>query len=130
MNAFIALTSLLLIATKLFDCVSTAVKIKGPHHETNLLARHLMLSFGIHRTIWFIFALTVIIVAISHILVLYLDSPLCTWAYIITGLLTAVVQFAVGLANMKGKQNRITIAVAKSMGSTNRFYNLILRKTR
>lgn len=56
MTVVLILFSILIIATKLADCYTTATKIGSNYNfERNPLARKFMLKYGIQFTIWGIF---------------------------------------------------------------------------
>jgi len=67
--------SVALIATKFFDCWSTADRIREPTDETNPLAHRAMIRFGPRVTIWGIFAIVVLIVAAKTATARRRDAP-------------------------------------------------------
>jgi len=115
--------SLTVVATKFFDCWSTAVQMQGPSDETNPLARAAMLRFGPRFTIWAIFVLVVVIVAIvgGSAYRNAADVPteptvqpvkfLVVWGYIVLGLFISLAQAAVAQTNRTGRFNPISRAV-------------------
>lgn len=103
------LTSAAVIITKWFDCTTTQSKIKGIGMEMNPIARILMHRFGIKGTIWGIFALTILITALSQYWIQFsTTSILWDYGYILMGTSTAIVQGATALNNHQGRPNIIT----------------------
>ena len=119
----VVVVSLALVATKFFDCWSTAVHMQGPSDETNPLARAAMVRFGPSFTIWAIFGLVLAIVAMVggsaySAATDLLDQPnppvlklFAVWGYILLALFISLVQAAVAHSNWTGRPNPITRAV-------------------
>ena len=57
------------ILTKWFDCTSTLKKIQGIQMESNPIARALMYRLGIRGTVWFAFAVAVLVTVLSQLYV-------------------------------------------------------------
>ena len=102
-------TSAAVILTKWFDCISTLNKIQGIQMESNPIARALMYRLGIRGTVWFAFAVAVLVTVLSQLYVqLWTVHPAWDWAYVFTGLFTAVIQGATALNNYQGRSNFVT----------------------
>ena len=108
MNLLVTTTSVLLIITKLYDCLSTLARIKWPMQESNPFARRLMMRYGIKSTVWLVFGVTVVAVVLSHAFVWWRDSAIYQGLYIGIGMVISLVQFAVARANISGSDNAIT----------------------
>ena len=109
-------TSLMVIITKWFDCISTLKKIQVIQMESNPIARALMYRLGIRGTVWFAFAVAVLVTVLSQLYVqLWTAHPAWDWAYVFTGLFTAVIQGATALNNYQGKPNFITLLIFKTI---------------
>ena len=98
-----------IIVTKFFDSLTTQRKIKGVEMEMNPIARILMHRYGINGTIWGIFAITIVITAVSQYWIQFSTTAIL-WdcGYIITGSFTALVQGATALNNYQGRPNFVT----------------------
>jgi len=97
------------ILTKWFDCISTLKKIQGIQMESNPIARALMYRLGIRGTVWFAFAVAVLVTVLSQLYVqLWTVHPAWDLAYVFTGLFTAVIQGATALNNYQGRSNLVT----------------------
>lgn len=106
---FTYFVSVAVILTKWFDCTSTLKKIQGIQMESNPIARALMYRLGIRGTVWFAFAVAVIVTVLSQLYVqLWTVHPAWDWAYVFTGLFTAVIQGATALNNYQGRSNLVT----------------------
>ena len=106
---FTCFISAAVILTKWFDCTSTLNKIEGIQMESNPIARALMYRLGIRGTVWFAFALAVLVTLLSQLYVqLWTVHPAWDWAYVFTGLFTAVIQGATALNNYQGRSNFVT----------------------
>src|SRR5210317_2227749 len=57
------------ILTKWFDCISTLKRIQGIQMESNPIARVLMYRLGIRGTVWFAFAVAVVVTVLSQLYV-------------------------------------------------------------
>jgi len=102
------------ILTKWFDCISTLKKIQGVQMESNPIARALMYRLGIRGAVWFAFGVAVLVTVLSQLYVqLWTLHPAWDWAYVFTGLFTAVIQGATALNNYQGKPNLITLLIFK-----------------
>ena len=111
---FTYFVSVAVILTKWFDCTSTLKKIQGIQMESNPIARALMYRLGIRGTVWFAFAVAVLVTVLSQLYVqLWTVHPAWDWAYVFTGLFTAVIQGATALNNYRGKPNFITYILLK-----------------
>ena len=113
---FTYLTSAAVILTKWFDCISTLKRIQGIQMESNPIARALMYRLGIRGTVWFAFAVAVLVTVLSQLYVqLWTVHPAWDLAYVFTGLFTAVIQGATALNNYQGKPNFITLLIFKTI---------------
>jgi len=113
---FTYFVSVAVILTKWFDCISTLKKIQGIQMESNPIARALMYRLGIRGTVWFAFAVAVIVTVLSQLYVqLWTEHQAWDWAYVFTGLFTAVIQGATALNNYQGKPNFITLLIFKTI---------------
>ena len=109
-------TSLMVIITKWFDCTTTLNHIHGVAMESNPIARVLMYRLGIRGTVWFAFAVAVLVTVLSQLYVqLWTVHPAWDLAYVFTGLFTAVIQGATALNNYQGKPNFITLLIFKTI---------------
>ena len=120
--------SVALIATKFFDCWSTAEHMREPSDETNPLARRAMTRFGPRLTIWGIFALVVLIVAlvggkayraaaeVSAAPAAQAVKHIGVWGYIVLGVFISAVQTAVAQTNRSGHFNVLSRAVLNLTG--------------
>ena len=103
------LTSAAVIITKWFDCTTTLKHINGIAMESNPIARALMYKFGIKGTIWFAFAVAIVVTVLSQLYVqVWTVHVVWDIAYVITGTFTALVQGATALNNHQGRANLIT----------------------
>lgn len=102
----------LLVLTKLADVISTLKHIRQAGHESNPLARKMMLRLGTRQAIWLIFLVALVIIAIAGIAALSFGVVFQV-AFILLGLFVAVVQFAVAAANWTGRDNPVTRQVRK-----------------
>lgn len=111
---FTYFVSAAVILTKWFDCTSTLKKIQGIQMESNPIARALMYRLGIRGTVWFAFAVAVLVTVLSQLYVqLWTVHPAWDWAYVFTGLFTTVIQGATALNNYQGKPNFISLLIFK-----------------
>ena len=109
MNFLLLTVSFLIILSKFFDCYTTACQIRQIHQEQNPIAQKIMQKIGIKSTIWLIFIVTILIVATSHILLLYCCSSIIfKLIYLIFGFFISSVQFAVAYTNRTKRLNFIT----------------------
>ena len=84
--------------------------------ESNPITRALMCRLGIRRTVWFAFAVAVLVTVLSQLYVqLWTVHPAWDLAYVFTGLFTAVIQGATALNNYQGKPNFITLLIFKTI---------------
>ena len=84
--------------------------------ESNPIARALMYRLGIRSTVWFAFAVAVLVTVLSQLYVqLWTVHPAWDFAYVFTGLFTAVIQGATALNNYQGKPNFITLLIFKTI---------------
>ena len=84
--------------------------------ESNPIARALMYRLGIRGTVWFAFAVAVLVTVLSQLYVqLWTVHPAWDFAYVFTGLFTAVIQGATALNNYQGKPNIITWLIFKTI---------------
>jgi len=103
-----------IIISKFLDCWTTSIKITNVDQEANPLARKLFGIFGSHKTIWFIFGISVLIVSLSHWLLLtFYHRALYKILYIIIGLIVSIVQLAVAHTNWTRRLNFFTKILMK-----------------
>jgi len=77
--------------------------------ESNPIARALMQKFGIKGTVWFAFAVAIVVTVLSQLYFqLWTEHVLMDIAYVITGTFTALLQGATALNNHQGRANLIT----------------------
>lgn len=109
------IVSLLIIASKFADCYTTATQITHLQQERNPLARWLMKKVGIYTTIWGIFGLAVVNVAVAVWLLnqIAAQEPAYYLYYIVLGSFVAYAQFAVAHTNQTKKLNCITRLLLK-----------------
>lgn len=114
MNIVICMVSFLVIGTKFLDCYTTSTKINSLSEERNPIARKLMKRFGIHKTIWLIFAISILIVGLSNFLLFtFYKTIVYKILYISLGTFIAMTQFAVALTNKTKKLNIFTKLLLK-----------------
>ena len=107
------------ILTKWFDCTSTLNKIEGIQMESNPIARALMYRLGIRGTVWFAFAVAVVVTVLSQLYVqVWTVHVVWDIAYVITGVFTALVQGATALNNHQERTNLITKILFKVISKT------------
>jgi len=103
------ISTFLIIATKFLDCYTTHLRIKHPAQERNLLARKLMLRFGIKTVIWGIWGISIVLsVLCLWLLFKYYNQWYYRWTYVLLALLISFTQSAVAYTNHTGKVNRFT----------------------
>lgn len=103
----IFVVTFLLVVTKLMDVLSKIQMITNASQETNPIARTLMNTFGAKRTIWLVFTVSLITIAISCLSVIAL-SLYAQIAFIVLGCLISIVQACVADSNWRGRDNFIT----------------------
>jgi hypothetical protein len=120
--------SLLLVATKYFDCRTTATHMRGPSDETNPLARSAMERFGPKVAIWAVFSVVVLIVAlvgggafrtagnVAAEAEPQLVDEATVWGYVLLGGFISLVQIAVAQTNRTGDFNAISRKVLAATG--------------
>ena len=119
MNFLVWLVSFLIIFSKFLDCWTTSSQISNPYQEMNPRARKLFIKYGIQKTIWTFFVLSIIIVAISlWFLYNYYNSFWFKIFYVTLGLFIAWTQFAVAYTNKTRKLNRFTKWLLKKYNQT------------
>lgn len=108
-NYLVFSVALLVIVSKFLDCYTTSTQIRSINQERNPFAQKLMKKFGIQTTIWSIFVISLIIVAVSiWLLFSYFDSGFQKAVYIVIALLISIIQFAVAHTNKTKKLNYFT----------------------
>ena len=108
LEALVYITAGFMILSKFLDCYSTQLRIKNLHDETNLIGRSFM-KLGIKKGIWLVFLISLLIILGSTFLVFeYYSTLLYQWLFVITGIFTSIVQFAVAHNNYYGRDNKIT----------------------
>ena len=103
----IFVVTFLLVVTKLMDVLSTIQRITNASQETNPSARTLMNTFGTKRTIWLVFTISLITIAISCLSVISLGLY-TQIAFIVLGCFITIVQACVADSNWQGRDNFIT----------------------
>jgi len=106
MTTCVYIVTALLVITKLCDVVSTIHMIKGPDHETNSIARYMMLRIGTANAAWLIFLVALAIIGISAVEVLK-SGLLVQGIFILIGTAISLVQAAVAYFNYTGNNNAI-----------------------
>ena len=119
-----AVTLALILATKLADCISTAVRIKAAHHETNPLARRLMARFGVGATIWGIGVLASAISVLSWLPGQLDPTGWYDVGFTVLGLPVAAIQADVARSNVNGELGPLARLVARAHG---RLHGLLRR---
>ncbi len=109
LDTLIVSTAVIIIVSKFWDCLSTALYITHPDQESNPIARKWMERLGINTVIWGIFGLSVVLLS----LVLYLlftryNTPYYKTIFILVGTLISLIQFSVAHTNTTKKLNFIT----------------------
>jgi hypothetical protein len=104
----------MVVLTKWFDCTTTLKHIHGIAMETNPIARALMYRYGIKGTVWFAFVASIVVTVLSQLYVqVWTQHYLWDVAYIIMGLLTALIQGATALNNHQGRSNLVTKSLVR-----------------
>ena len=87
--------------------------------ESNPIARALMRKIGIKGTVWFAFAIAIVLTVLSQLYV-QVWTVHVGWdiAYVFTGAFTALVQGATALNNHQGRANLITKLLFKVISKT------------
>jgi hypothetical protein len=102
-NVVAVLIVILLILTKIYDCISTLKVVKTPSDEKNPFARWFMKRIGIKNTVWFFFFITVVISISAGFVAFYLGDK-GKAVFILFGLFVLIVQYYVGRFNSTGKR--------------------------
>lgn len=109
MTIIIYIISALIIISKFLDCYTTSSQITSVNQESNPIARKVMKRIGVYTTIWAIFGLAIIIVAISiWLLFSFYDSVFYKIIFIAIGLFVVMLQFAVAHTNKTKRLNIVT----------------------
>lgn len=103
----IFVVTFVLVVTKLMDVLSTIQRVTSTSQETNPIARTLMNTFGTKRTIWLVFTISLITIAISCLSVISLGLY-TQIAFIVLGCFISIVQACVADSNWQGRDNFIT----------------------
>ncbi len=107
MTVCVYLVIALLVATKLFDAVSTAQRIGHASAETNPLARRMMMGVGTTRAIWIVFSLALAVIGAAGAAAVA-GSDLVKLLFIVVGVAISVIQGAVASGNWSGRENAVT----------------------
>lgn len=108
-NVLIIIISILILASKFLDCYTTSSQINSLCQEKNPIARKFMKRFGIHTTIWIVFALSIIIVAFSVVLLfVFCNTMFYKITYVVLGTFISFTQFAVAHTNKTKRLNILT----------------------
>lgn len=111
MNALVILVASLIVGTKILDCWSTWIKIKGIESEQNPLARGLMSRIGARPAIGVILLIEIVSVLFATwMLFEFFDQFASKLLFVVVGIVLTVVQTAVAHANYFGRPNLFTIA--------------------
>ena len=108
----LALTGLLLIATKALDVRSTWLHV-GVEGEANPLVRRWFQGYGLARGLLAASALYLLVLAAELGLVAWLDQPLLTWGSVALGLFVAWAQWDVARFNSTRKHSWFTRKVLR-----------------
>ena len=115
MNLAIYFISFLILFSKFLDCYTTSSQITSLNQERNPIARKFMKRFGIHKTIWTIFAISIIIVAFLVVLLfLFYNTIFYKITYIVLGTFISFTQFAVAHTNKTKRLNAFTKLLLKN----------------
>ena len=108
-NFLIYLSATLIILTKLADVLTTLRFLRSGSiaMEHNSFVRKLMLGMGANLTVWLVFLLTIVIVAIVLLAVLQSGIWWYEWSFVVISVFVSVVQANVAYYNYSGKANRI-----------------------
>ena len=119
LQATVVAVSLALVFTKFLDCWSTQLRMKSVGDETNPWVRGAMKRFGPRATIWTVFGVVLVIVAVVGTAAYRAAGP---WVesgeppigrtatvagYLILGTAIAAIQAAVAHSNLTGRINFI-----------------------
>ena len=109
LDYFVWLISGMIIFSKFLDCITTVRKIKFVYWEQNPIARKLMNTFGVSKTVWGVFILTVLTVALSQWLVMNrLNTATGKILYIILGGIITLTHILIAWSNHTGRLNFFT----------------------
>ncbi|HQH19612.1 MAG TPA: hypothetical protein PKZ43_08660 [Bacteroidales bacterium] len=118
MTFLIYFISITIIISKFFDCYTTFSQITNINQERNPLARKTMKKFGIHKTIWVVFVLSIFIVIISvWMLQAFFDNLFYKILFIALGTIISIFQFAVAYTNQTKRLNIFTKLLLKKYGN-------------
>ena len=120
----VCVVSIALVATKFFDCWTTATEMEDPSEEANPLARAAMVRMGPQLTIWGVFLLaTLIVVFVGGSAYQAAGDPtlssrpvmrvITVWGYVVLGVFISIVQGAVAQTNRSGCFNFVSNAVLR-----------------
>lgn len=102
-------TAVIILVSKFWDCLSTALHITHPNQESNPFARKWMKRFGINTVIWGIFTLSVLVLSLAlYLLYTRYNTPYYKTVFILVGTLISLIQFSVAHTNTTKKLNFIT----------------------
>jgi hypothetical protein len=119
----VILVSVVLVGTKALDCWSTHLFVVESSVETNPIARSAMTRFGRRLTIWVVFVVVVLIIAVVGGAAFRIAGELAAqaeaetsrhlyvWGYLLLGTVISVVQAAVAETNRSGEFNRIAAVI-------------------
>jgi hypothetical protein len=115
MNAIVIIVAGLILASKVLDCWSTWIRIKGIENEQNPIARGVMSVIGIGPAILIILLIEIVLVLFAAwILFEYFDQLVSKLLFVVVGLLVTVMQVAAAHANYLGRPNQLTMVAAKA----------------
>jgi hypothetical protein len=107
MKVLVTITIALLIVTKFLDVVSTAVRVRESHQETNPFAQNAMGSIGVSKTVWIVFGIALVIIVAAGTAALL--GPLgYQIAFVVIGIFISIMQAGVALCNWTGRHNWIS----------------------
>lgn len=114
MSAIVILVASLIVGSKILDCWSTWIRIKGIENEQNPFVRALMARIGIGPAIWSVLIIeTVIVLFSTWALLEYFDYFIWKLLFVFVGGVVVIVQLAVAHSNYYGRQNHLTMVAAK-----------------
>ena len=107
--------AILLVSTKILDVLTTLFRINNAHDENNPFAQRLMNILGIHKTIFIVFIIAMMIIAATTYEALTTKSYFQI-VFVIIGIFISIVQGAVAHSNWYGVENIVTKQIRKIHG--------------
>jgi hypothetical protein len=115
MKVLVTITIALLIVTKFLDVVSTAVRVRESHQETNPFAQNAMGSIGVSKTVWIVFGIALFIIVAAGTAA-FLGPIGYQIAFVVVGIFISVVQAGVAACNWTGRDNAVSRRVLRFHG--------------